>query len=108
MSGDGYDLIKKRVGSMKYVTSRPMFGYLCFSINKKVFAGFSYKNNQQIIVRLSKDQQEIAIQSKAIKPFRHGARTGWIEIDLELTTAAAAAEWILKGYENSKKLAKTR
>lgn len=103
---DSYDPIKKKVESMVQVTSRPMFGYLCFSINKKFFVGFSSKNNQQVIVRLSKDQQEIAIKSKAVKPFHHGAKMGWIEIDSKLTTTAGAMKWILKGYENANKLAK--
>ncbi len=91
---------------MKHVTTRPMFGYQCFSIKKKFFVGFSNKNNHEIIIRLPKDQQEIAIKSKAIKPFSHGARMGWIEIDSDLTTTDDAMKWILKGYENAEKLAK--
>lgn len=102
---NSYSPIKKKVESIEYVTTRPMFGYQCFSINKKFFVGFSNKNNQQVIVRLSKDQQEIAIKSKAIKPFHHGARMGWIEIDSRLTTTSGAMKWIIKGYENAKRLA---
>lgn len=90
---------------MECVTARPMFGYLCFSINKKFFVGFSNKDSRQVIVRLPKDQQEIAVRSKAIEPFHHGARMGWIEIDSGLTTTAGAMKWILKGYENAKRLA---
>lgn len=103
---NSYDLIKKKVESMEQVTTRPMFGYQCFSINKKFFVGFSNKNNRQVIVRLPKDQQEIAIKSKAIHPFFHGAKTGWIEIDSGMTTTAGAMKWILKGYENANNLAK--
>lgn len=101
---NSYDPIKKRVESIAQVTSRHMFGYLCFSINKKFFVGFSSKNNQQVIVKLPKDQQEAAIKTKAVKPFHHGARAGWIEIDSKLTTTAGAIKWIRKGYENAIKL----
>lgn len=83
-----------------------MFGYKCFSVEKKFFVGFSNKNNLQVIVRLPKDQQEIAIKSKAIKPFSHGAKMGWIEIDSKDITTAGAMKWILKAYENTKQLAK--
>lgn len=103
---NSYDPIKKKVESMEQVTTRPMFGYQCFLIKRKFFVGFSSKNNQQIIVRLPKDQQEIAIKSKAIKPFSHGAKMGWIEIDPKLTTTAGAMKWILIGYDNAAKLAK--
>ena len=102
---NSYDPIKKKVESMKHVTARQMFGYQCFSIERKFFVGFSNKNNQQAIVRLSKDQQETAIKSKAIKPFSRGAKMGWIEIDSKLTTTTDAMKWIEKGYENAKKLA---
>ena len=102
---NNYNLIRKKVESMDQVTARPMFGYQCFSINKKFFVGFSNKNNHQVIVRLPKDQQVIAIKSKAIKPFSHGARTGWIEIDSRLaTTTAGAMKWILKGSEHARAL----
>lgn len=85
-----------------------MFGFQCFSINKKFFVGFSNKNNNQIIVRLPKDLQEVAIKSKDIHPFSHGAKMGWIEIDAKLTTADSAMRWISKGYEHAKDLAKTK
>ena len=103
---NSYAPIKKKVESIENVTARLMFGYLCFSTGRKFFVGFSSKNDQQVIVRLSKDQQEIAIKSKAIKPFHHGAKMGWVEIDSKLTTTAGAMKWILRGYENAKKLAK--
>ena len=98
-----YDPIKKRVESMEYVTSRPMFGYQCFSINKKFFVGFNNKNSRQVIVRLPKSQQAIATRSDAIQPFSHGAKMGWIEIDSRMVTTAGAMEWILKGYEHAKR-----
>lgn len=76
-----------------------------FFHRKKFFVGFSNKNSLQVIVRLPKDQQEIAIKSKAIKPFSHGAKMGWIEINSKETTTTSAMKWILKSYKNAKKLA---
>lgn len=103
---NSYDPIKRKVESMDMVTTRPMFGYQCFLIKRKFFVGFSNKNNRQIIVRIPKDQQEIAIKSKAIKPFSHGSKMGWIEIDPKLTTTAGAMKWILIGYDTAERLAK--
>lgn len=102
---NSYDPIKKKVESMEQVTARSMFGYQCFLIKRKFFVGFSNKNNRQIIVRIPKDQQETAIKSKAVKPFSHGAKMGWIEIDSKLTTTAGAMKWILMGYDTAAKLA---
>ena len=98
--------IKKNVETLQNITTRPMFGYRCFSIEKKFFVGFSNKNDYQVIVRLSKDQQKDAIKSKSIKPFSHGAKMGWIEIDAKETTTNNAMKWILQGYENAKKMIK--
>ena len=103
-----YNSIKNKVEKMPKITTRPMFGFQCFSISKKFFVGFSNKNNSQIIVRLPKDQQEIAIKSKSIKPFSHGAKMGWIEIDSKLTTTVSAMKWISKGYEYAEKLSKSK
>ena len=91
---------------MEQVTTRPMFGYQCFLIKKKFFVGFSNKNNQQIIVKLPKEHQKIAIKLKAIKPFSHGAKTGWIEIDSSLSTTAEGMKWIQIGYDYANNLAK--
>jgi len=88
------------------ITTRPMFGYQCFSINKKFFVGFSNKNDYQIIVRLSKEQQELAVKNNVIMPFSHGAKMGWIEIDVKKITTASALKWITKGYEHAKELSK--
>lgn len=83
-----------------------MFGYECFSVNTKFFVGFSNKSNYQVIVRLPKDQQELAIKNKGIKPFSHGAKRGWIEIDTKLTNSSKAFNWIKKGYDFALQLAK--
>ena len=102
-----YEPIKKKVESMKDVTTRPMFGYQCFSIKKKFFVGFSNKNKQHVIVRLPKDQQKIAVKLKAIKPFSHGAKMGWIEIDSAyISSSSMAMKWIVLAYENARNLAK--
>mgnify|MGYP002066662947 FL=1 len=101
-----YNSLKNKVSKFEDVTTRPMFGYQCFSINTKFFVGFNNKNDHTIIVRLSKDQQELAVKNNAINPFSHGAKMGWIEIDVKNTTAASALKWIVKGYEYAKELSK--
>ena len=103
---NNYNLLKNKVSQFEDVTTRPMFGYQCFSINKKFFVGFSNKNDYQIIVRLSKVQQELAVKNNAIIPFPHGAKMGWIEIDVKKTTTISALKWITKGYEYAKELSK--
>ena len=101
-----YNSLKVKVSQFEDVTTRPMFGYQCFSINKKFFVGFNNKNDYTIIVRLSKEQQELAVKNNTIKPFSHGAKMGWIEIDVKMTTTASALKWITKGYEHAKELSK--
>jgi hypothetical protein len=103
---NNYNSLKIKVSKFEDITTRPMFGYQCFSINKKFFVGFSNKNDYQIIVRLSKVQQESDVKNNAIIPFSHGAKMGWIEIDVKKTTNASALKWITKGYENAKELSK--
>lgn len=103
---NNYNSLKIKVSKFENVTTRPMFGYQYFSINRRFFVGFSNKNDYQIIVRLSKEQQELAVKNNAIIPFSHGAKVGWIEIDVKKTTTASALKWITKGYENAKELSK--
>jgi len=95
-----------KLEKMPKITKRSMFGYQCYSINKKFFVGFSNKNDYQMIVRLSKDQQVEAVKIKAIQPFSHGAKAGWIEIDSNSTTVAVAMKWVMTGYEQAKRLSK--
>jgi hypothetical protein len=85
-----------------------MFGYQCYSISGKFFVGFSNKNDYQVIVRLPKAQQEKAVKSNSIKPFFHGARMGWVEINAKKITTAIAMKWISYGYNHAKKLAKSK
>ena len=83
-----------------------MFGYQCYSTSKKFFVGFSSKNDYQIIVRLPKEKQEDAITHKAIIPFSHGAKMGWIEIDsTKISSSTVAMKWIALAYENALSLA---
>jgi len=94
-----FDSLKIKTKQLPNTTTRPMFGYECFSINGKFFVGFSKKSNNQIIVRLSKEEQQKAIKNKAIKPFSHGAKAGWIEINTKMISSGGAFNWIKKGYE---------
>lgn len=101
-----YISLKNKVGKMSNVTTKPMFGYQCFSILGKFFVGFSNKNNFQVIVRLSKEQQGLAVKNKGIKPFSHGGKMGWIEIDMAKNNTKSAFKWITRGYDYAKSLTK--
>jgi TfoX/Sxy family transcriptional regulator of competence genes len=94
--------IKERIEQLPDVTIRPMFGYQCYSVGGKFFAGIGKKN--KLIIRLSKDQQLQALDQKQLKirPFSHGAKMGWVELDgSEVSNLDAALVWIKRGYDNA-------
>ena len=97
--------IRAAVERMDGVASRQMFGYRCFLVAGKFFAGFYNKNDFCVIIRLAGDQQEAAIKEGAIKPFSHGAKKGWVELDCREVTDDIAMKWISKGYDHAKRLA---
>ena len=101
-----YNPLKNKVAKMLAVTARPMFGYQCYSISAKFFVGFSNKNDYQVIVRLPTEQQELATKNKGIKPFSHGAKMGWIEVDSKQVRTDSAFKWVMKGYNHAKNLAR--
>jgi hypothetical protein len=99
-------LLKSMIEKLPAVASRPMFGYHCYMVNGKFFVGFDAKNTK-LIVRLSKDMQEKAINSMKIKakPFSRGAKKGWIEIDLtEISKAEDVLHWIHQGHDHARRL----
>ncbi|HJU85721.1 MAG TPA: hypothetical protein VJ551_04480 [Nitrososphaeraceae archaeon] len=102
--------IKKKVEILPYVTTRSMFGYQCYSINGKFFAGFGRKDQSKvIIIRLSKDLQLEALHKKKylkIKPFSHGAKAGWIELDISSIKTDRAFYWVKKGYDYALNMSK--
>jgi predicted DNA-binding protein (MmcQ/YjbR family) len=100
--------LKDEIMRMPLVNEKPMFGYQCFSANGKFFVGFNRKNSHKIIVRLPKEEQQKAPKHAGIKPFSHGAKAGWIEIDLRHVGSAAISRWVKKGYDNAMKLAKSK
>ncbi|MEW6588884.1 MAG: hypothetical protein AB1299_06940 [Thermoproteota archaeon] len=101
-----YNSLKSKVAEIPKVTTKPMFGHQCYLISGKVFVGFNNKNDWEVIVRLPKDEQQIAIKTKGIKPFSHGAKAGWAEIDMGQVTTNNALKLVKKGQEYAKILAK--
>jgi predicted DNA-binding protein (MmcQ/YjbR family) len=101
-----YNSLKGKAEDLPKITAKPMFGYQCYSASGKFFVGFSSKNDWQVIVRLPKEEQQIAIKTNGIKPFSHGAKMGWIEIDTSQVTTTNALKWVKKGHEYAKILAK--
>lgn len=102
------DLLCRRVEQdLPGVTARPMFGYQCYLVQGKFFAGFGKKGpGQTIIVRLPRDLQAAAKGAAGIRPFRHGARAGWIEVDCKSVRESDAFAWIKKGYDHAASLAR--
>lgn len=101
-----HDALKEKVKQLPQTNARPMFGYECFSVNSKFFVGFNKKNKHEVIVRLAKDEQQKAVKIKGIKPFSHGAKVGWIEINTTHVSDANTLKWIRKGYDHALQLAK--
>jgi len=101
-----YDTLKNKIKQLRHVSTRPMFGYECFSANGKFFVGFSKKNKYEVIIRLPKDEQQKAVRNKGIKPFSHGAKAGWIEIDIKSAATDDAFKWIKKAYAYALNLSK--
>lgn len=102
--------LKKKIGSLPEVTIRPMFGYQCYSVNGKFFAGFGIKDKSKVIIKLSKDLQLKALlegERLKIDPFRHGAKMGWIEIDISNIRIHEAFYWVKKAYEHALNISKS-
>ncbi|MEM2759308.1 MAG: TfoX/Sxy family protein [Nitrososphaerales archaeon] len=101
----GYKIIKNAIEQFPHVTTRPMFGYECFSVNGRFFAGFDKKNKEKMIVRLKAVEQR-ALTNEGIKPFSHGAKAGWIEINTKSVKDGNVLKWIKEGYAHAIQLSK--
>lgn len=102
--------LKKEIESLPEIAIRPMFGYQCYSVNGKFFAGFGIKHKSKVIIRLSKDLQLKALLEEdrlKIEPFIHGAKRGWIELDISNTRSHEAFYWVKKGYEHALNISKS-
>jgi predicted DNA-binding protein (MmcQ/YjbR family) len=103
--------IMKKIEILPNITTRPMFGYQCYSVNGKFFAGLGKKDKSKaIIIRISKDLQLKALLKEKcleIKPFSHGAKMGWIELDIRNIKIDEAFYWVKKGYEHALNISKS-
>ncbi|MDQ3975931.1 MAG: TfoX/Sxy family protein [Thermoproteota archaeon] len=103
--------LKKKIKSLTEVTTRPMFGYQCYLVNGKFFAGIGRREDKsKIIIRLSKDLQLKALLKETrlkIEPFRQGAKMGWIELDISNIRIHEAFYWVKKGYEHALNISKS-
>jgi hypothetical protein len=101
-------LIIKMVETLPDTTTRPMFGYQCYSVRGKFFAGFGKKD--ELIIRLSKEDQLEALKGRRlkIKPFSHGAKMGWVQLDgKRIANYKAVFDWIKMGYMYAQLLSNT-
>lgn len=101
-----YNSLKNKVSRMPNITTRPMFGYQCYSTLGKFFVGFSNKNDWQVIVRLPKEEQQKASKTEGIEPFSHGVKIGWAEVDMKRVTINIALKLVERGHNYAKTLAK--
>jgi len=100
--------LRQRVAGLPGVSMKKMFAYNCYGINKKFFVGFSVKNNSKVIIKLQKNEQQHALENTKIKPFSHGAKSGWIEVELVSSSGndsrsisvEDAYSWIEKSYNH--------
>lgn len=100
--------LRQRVAELPGVSTKKMFGYDCYCINGKFFAGFSVKNNSKVIIKLQKNEQRHALENTKIKPFSNGAKSGWIEVELvssngndsHAISIRDAYSWIEKSYNH--------
>ncbi len=102
--------LKKEIESLPEIAIRPMFGYQCYSVNGKFFAGFGIKDKSKVIIRLSKNFQLKALlegERLKIEPFKHGAKRGWIELDISNIRIHEAFYWVKKGYEHALNISKS-
>lgn len=98
--------LRHRVEGLSGITKKKMFGYDCYCVKGKFFVGFNVKDESHIILRLEKNEQHQAIKNPMIKPFSHGAKAGWIEIQLlpdniddsALPRGRDLYKWIKKSY----------
>lgn len=98
--------LRQRVAGLPGVSMKKMFGYDCYCINRKFFAGFSIGNNSKVIIKLPKNEQQRALENTKIKPFSHGAKSGWIEVELASSSGSDthssivedAYTWVEKSY----------
>jgi hypothetical protein len=99
--------LRSKIEKLPSVSTRPMFGYQCYLADGKFFAGFN-KGDLKLIVRLPKELQVKAISSKKIKaqPFSHGAKKGWVEIDLTDCNNSEVFGWIKQGFDYAQRLSK--
>ena len=103
------DEIKSKIEALPDITTRPMFGYQCYSVNGKFFTGFGKKDKTKMIIRLSKELQSEALQDKRlkVKPFSHGAKMGWVEIDTKsVSKIQDAFYWVKQGYNHALTMSK--
>jgi predicted DNA-binding protein (MmcQ/YjbR family) len=100
--------IIKMIETLPDTTTRPMFGYQCYSARGKFFAGFGKKD--ELIIRLPKEDQLEALKDRRlkIKPFSHGAKMGWVQLDAKsMTNDKTVFDWIKKGYVYAQLLSNT-
>lgn len=103
------EILRVQIEKLPNVATRPMFGYHCYLVEGKFFVGFNKKHKSEVIIRLSKEMQKDALADVALqsKPFSHGAKMGWVAIEItNKKKVEATFAWVKKGYEHALELSR--
>ncbi len=91
--------------SLPNISKKQMFGYNCYCVEGKFFVGFSKKNKNKVIIKLSQEEQKLSLKERYMKPFSHGARSGRVELDTnKLALTEDFHRWVKSAYDYVLKL----
>jgi len=76
-----HEVLQEKIEELPNISKKQMFGYYCYCVQGKFFVGFSKKNKSKVIIRLSQEEQKLGLKKPYMKPFSHGAKSGWVELD---------------------------
>lgn len=93
------NLIKENISHWEDITSRKMFGGVCYSVKGNIFTGV-YK--EDIILRLGVESAEKALSESHVKPFDITGRAmkGWVMIEKpQFDTKEKLMDWLMKAHQ---------
>jgi TfoX/Sxy family transcriptional regulator of competence genes len=92
------DRLRELVAGREGVTERRMFGGLGFMIGGNIAC--AAMSTGDLMIRLSKEESEVAVRQPGARPFEHGGRSmrGWVIVDpATVQEDADLARWVDAG-----------